>query len=170
MAWIFRGGLVACTLLLVWGIAQSLSGPRSCGDRLESALVAAWEDAWDALTAAPGGGGPLPPARTLVRSEQGLRLMRRLESIGRDAFEDAELVEPSASRARAWLNLFLLVYEDAVAHGGTGSARSVLQIDRIEESEEALLFELRAASGEVSLSITVEASCHDGHLSWVRVR
>lgn len=170
MSWLLRGLIGLGMLIALLGLAQAIAGGRSCAERLEKSVESAWVEAWDAVTVASRGGGGVPASRSLTRSERGLRLLRDLESIARDSFGEAELIEPSGSQARVWLDLFLRLYDDALASGGSGAALSVLQLDVVEEDDARVWIELRAASGSVSLSIDLEAECVEGRPTVVRVR
>lgn len=170
MNWLLRALIGLGLLIALLGLAQAIGGARSCAERLENSVESAWGEAWDAVTVASRGGGGVPASRSLTRSERGLRLLRELESIARDSFGEAELIEPRGSQARVWLDLFLRLYDDALASGGSGAALSVLQLTVAEDDGERVWIELRASSGPVSLSIDVEAECVDGRPTVVRVR
>lgn len=170
MNWLLRGLIAIGLLVALLGLSRAIGGARSCAERLEQSLQSAWVEAWDAVTVASRGGGGVPASRSLTRSERGLRLLRELESIARDSLGDAELIEPRSSQARVWLDLFLRLYDDALAAGGSGAALTVLDLQVVEEDDGRIWIDLRASSGSVSLSIDLEAECEGGRPRVVRVR
>lgn len=171
MNWILRGLLGLGVLLLLWGFAQWVAAPRDCAGKLEMALEDAWVEAWDAVSYAvtSSGAGTLPSARALGRSDAGFRLARRLESIAREAFGEAVLVEPSSALARKWLNEFLEIYDEARGAGLVDRPESLFVLHEFESEEGVVSFSLNAMGMATTLRIWVQADCVDGELTRVRV-
>lgn len=169
MVWLLRGLLGFGVVLLLWGFAQWATAPRSCAGRLEVALEDAWVEAWDAVSLSLGSCAPVPSVRALRSSERGLRLARRLEGVARNAFGDVVLIEPSGALARAWLDDFLGIYEEARATGLVDSPRAFLLLQPLVESEDRVVLFLSAIGTASALEIQIEADCIDGQLARVRV-